>query len=112
MRSSISRRNALRSMAGAAAIATFARSHAAETSVKTAHAMPASSPSIRQSVCKWCFKDIPLEDLAARAKDIGLESIELLNPEDFPTLKKYGLHCAMVSFPTGKTPQGVTVGGI
>ena len=27
-------------------------------------------------------------------------------------LKKYDLACAMVSNPTGKTPQGVTVGGI
>ena len=68
--------------------------------------------SIRHSVCKWCYKDIPLETLAAATKGIGLQSIELLNPEDFPTLKKYGLVCAMVSNPTGKTSQGVSVGGI
>jgi hydroxypyruvate isomerase len=43
---------------------------------------------------------------------MGLESVELLNPEDFPTLKKYGLSCAMVNYPSGKTPQGVSVGGI
>src|SRR6185436_6239061 len=55
---------------------------------------------------------IPLEDLAKSAKDIGLNSIELLQPTDFPTLKKYDLACAMVSNPTAKTPQGVTVGGI
>jgi hydroxypyruvate isomerase len=43
---------------------------------------------------------------------MGLESVELLNPEDFETLKKYGLWCAMVNAPSGKTPQGVTVGPI
>jgi hydroxypyruvate isomerase len=50
--------------------------------------------------------------LAKEAKSIGLSSIELLQPSDFPTLKKYDLSCAMVSNPTAKTPQGVTVGAI
>jgi hydroxypyruvate isomerase len=112
MRTPISRRTAIRSLAGAAAIATFPRSHAAASRRKTAAQKPAGAGSIRQSVCKWCFKDIPLDTFAAAAKDIGLESVELLNPADFPTLRKNGLLCAMVSNPTAKTPQGVTVGGI
>jgi hydroxypyruvate isomerase len=112
MRTPISRRTALRSIAGAAAIATLARSHAAETTAKKTAPAAGSSGSIRQSVCKWCFKDIPLDTFASAAKEMGLESVELLNPEDFPTLKKYGLTCAMVSNPTAKTAQGVTVGGI
>ena len=108
----MSRRTALKSIAGAAAIATLPRSRAADSSGKTSTSMPSTSGTIHQSVCKWCFKDIPLDKFAAAAKDMGLESVELLNPEDFPTLKKYGLRCAMVNFPSGKTPQGVTVGGI
>jgi hydroxypyruvate isomerase len=112
MRTPISRRTALRSIAGAAAIATLARSHAAETTAKKAAPAAGSPGSIRQSVCKWCFKDIPLETFAPAAKEMGLESVELLNPEDFPTLKKSGLTCAMVNNPTAKTAQGVTVGGI
>jgi hydroxypyruvate isomerase len=67
---------------------------------------------IRHSVCKWCHESIPLEDLCIAAKDIGLESIELLMPEDLPILKKHGLTCAMVSFPTGQTADGITVGTI
>ena len=108
----ISRRTALRSLAGATALATLSRSHAASTTEKKAPAMPAASSSLQQSVCKWCYKDIKLDDFAAAAKKMGLLSVELLGPEDFPTLKKHGLHCAMVTSPTGKTPQGVTVGGI
>ena len=107
----ISRRTALRSLAGAAAVAAVARSRAADPAAKAA-AAPARAGVIRQSVCKWCFRDIPLDEFSAAAKKMGLESVELLNPEDFPTLKKHGLTCAMVNFPTGKTPQGVTVGGI
>jgi hydroxypyruvate isomerase len=107
----MSRRSALKSLAGVAAAATLTRSvSAAEVAAKVSAAP--TPGAIRQSVCKWCFKDIPLETFAAAAKEMGLESVELLNPEDFPTLKKYDLHCAMVSNPTGKTPQGVNVGGI
>ncbi len=114
MPSPISRRTALRSLAGAAAIATLPRSRAADAAAapKPVAPMPANTAPLHQSVCKWCFKDIPLDAFAAAAKGMGLESVELLQPEDFPTLKKYDLLCAMVSNPTGKTPQGVTVGAI
>jgi hydroxypyruvate isomerase len=67
---------------------------------------------IQHSVCKWCYPKIPLEHLCAAAKNIGLESIELLDPPDFPTLKKYDLQCAMVSYPTIEGPGGVKIGPI
>lgn len=67
---------------------------------------------VRHSVCRWCYKSIPLETLCLAAKDIGLESIELLDPPDFATVKKHGLHCAMVSFPTIEGPGGVKIGPI
>ncbi|MCI0498643.1 MAG: TIM barrel protein [Planctomycetales bacterium] len=50
---------------------------------------------IRQSVCKWCYGSIPLETFAAYCAKIGIQSIELLEPADWPTLKKHGLVCAM-----------------
>ena len=115
MPSPIYRRTALRSFAGAAVLATLPRSTAANDTPPASTAMPIATPSptaIRHSVCKWCYPKISLDELAKAAQGIGLASIELLNPEDFPTLKRYDLHCAMVNFPTGKTPQGVTVGGI
>jgi hydroxypyruvate isomerase len=117
MNSPISRREAIASIAGAAALATLPRLRAADGAASAApqSASSALSPaagSIRHSVCKWCYKDTSLETIAAAAKDLGLQSIELLNPGDFPTLKKFGLSCAMVSNPSAKTPQGVSVGGI
>jgi hydroxypyruvate isomerase len=106
MATPISRRHALRSLAGAAALASVAPSRAAS-------ARPtASSGTLRQSVCKWCYRNIALEPFAAAAREMGLESVELLTPAEFPTLRKYDLTCAMVSNPTAKTPQDVTVGGI
>jgi len=57
----------------------------------------AKASTIKQSVCRWCFNDMPLDDLAANAKRIGLHSVELIGPADFETIKKHGLMCAMVS---------------
>lgn len=51
--------------------------------------------NINHSVCKWCYDKIPLEELCKAAKDIGLTSIELQGPEEWPIIKKYGLTCAM-----------------
>ena len=67
---------------------------------------------INHSVCRWCYGSILLEDLCLAAKDIGISSIELVMPEDMPVLEKHGLTCAMISFPLGKTPAGIEVGGI
>ena len=71
-----------------------------------------SKGKVRHSVCKWCYKDIPLETLCAAAAGIGLESIELLDPPDFATMKKHGLHCAMVSYPSVMGPEGQKIGSI
>ena len=52
---------------------------------------------LQQSVCRWCYAKIPLDDLCAGARRMGLVGIDLLKPEDFPTLKKFGLACTMTS---------------
>lgn len=72
----------------------------------------APASRIRHSVCRWCYDDIPLEDLCTAAREMGIESVELLMPDELPVLRKHGLVCAMVSFPTAITPSGVTVGCI
>ena len=112
MSSPISRRTALRSIAGVAAVAALPRTRAAEPAAQSTPATPVPAGEIRQSACKWCWPKIDLETFAAAGKALGLVAIDLLQPEDFPTLKKHGLLCSMVSNPTAKTPQGVTVGGI
>jgi hydroxypyruvate isomerase len=58
---------------------------------------PAVKGNIKQSVCRWCYGDIPLEKLAAEAKRIGYQSIELVTPQEFPTVKAAGLTCSMLS---------------
>ena len=41
---------------------------------------------------KWSF-----EKLCQVAKQLGIEAIEVVNPEDFPTLKAHGLTCALTT---------------
>lgn len=51
--------------------------------------------NVNHSVCRWCYNDIAFEDLCKAAVEIGLKSIELAGPEEWPILSKYGLDCAM-----------------
>ena len=52
---------------------------------------------IKQSVCKWCYRNVELDALCAAAASIGLYSVELLGPESFDVVKKHGLICALVN---------------
>jgi hydroxypyruvate isomerase len=51
--------------------------------------------NVNHSVCRWCYNSIPLEELCAASKDIGLKAIDLVGPKDWPVLKKYGLYSSM-----------------
>ncbi len=50
---------------------------------------------LKQSVCKWCYRDTPLEDLCAHAAQMGIVSVELLTQDQWPVLETYGLTCAV-----------------
>ncbi len=58
---------------------------------------------IKQSVCLWCYNGflsrtkMDLDAFAAACKKLGLLSIELTGPKEWPTLAKHGLICAMVN---------------
>jgi len=51
--------------------------------------------NIRQSVSRWCYQKIPLEELCKYAVEIGLKGIDLLNPDEFDVPPRYGLICCM-----------------
>lgn len=56
----------------------------------------ASKGRLNQSIANWCFsKYWDLEKMCQVAKQLGCKSIELVEPKDWPTLKKYGLVCAL-----------------
>jgi hydroxypyruvate isomerase len=93
-----------------AAVAALAAS--LQQRLEAADATSGMKGRIHHSVCKWCYPKIDLDTLCTAGKEMGLTSIDLLQPADFPTLKKHGLVCAMVSNPTIKGADGKDLGGI
>jgi hydroxypyruvate isomerase len=55
--------------------------------------------AMRHSVSQWCFPRISLADLAMAARSMRIESIELLEPADWPVVQRIGLTCAMARGP-------------
>jgi len=70
-------------------------------------ALPAAAAGgrLKQSVARWCFNKIALEDLCREAARIGLKGIDLVGPNDWPTVQKYGLTPAMTPG-AGSIPNG------
>ena len=90
----ISRRGLMASAAGGAAALTFATSSALGENIPAPAAPNAETVRggrINQSVCKWCFAKMSVEELAQLCSRIGLKGIDLLGADSFPILKKYNL---------------------
>lgn len=65
--------------------------------LQAANTFDAKKGRLKQSVCKWCYGKLSLEEMCKEAVKLGLVGIDLLKPEDFATLKSHGLVCTMVS---------------
>jgi len=50
---------------------------------------------IRQSVSRWCYEKIPLEELCEKGAAMGLKAIDLLNEDEWEVPRRYGLVCSM-----------------
>ena len=98
LNTALNRRAAM--MAASVTAASVAASAAAQDADADADAADggtsAKTGRLNQAVCKWCYKDLSLEQMCELAAKLGLVGIDLLGPDDFPTLKQYGLVCTMV----------------
>lgn len=61
---------------------------------------------VHHSACRWCYNDIPFEELVINAKKIGLQSIELTGPAEWEILKKHDMTAAIG---WGKYPDGMNI---
>src|SRR5215203_6733469 len=64
---------------------------------------------LRQSVCRWCYAKIPLEEFCRGAAAMGLTAVDLLQPEEWEVAAKHGLICS-TGFPGqggGSIPDGL-----
>ena len=91
------RRDFVRTAAGATLGAGCAPALAASERAAAPAAQHAAS--FQHSVCRWPFAEWPLDTLCGVAADLGIASVELVQPSDAPTLAAHGLTCAMTAHP-------------
>jgi hydroxypyruvate isomerase len=60
-----------------------------------------NSGRLKQSVSRWPYAKIPLPEFARAAAAMGLQAIDLLQPEDWPVVREQGLVCSM-GYPTAR----------
>jgi hydroxypyruvate isomerase len=93
----LNRRDVLQSAVTGSVVA--AGMAAAPSSIYAADGPAATKGNIKHSIVLWCFNVMgdqwDVEKTCQVAKHLGVHSIELVNPEDWPTLKKHGLTCAI-----------------
>src|ERR1700722_4926387 len=80
----MTRRDAIKARAAAALLPTVARS------------APASAGRLKQSLARWCYAKIAIDDLCRAAADMGVTGMDLVAPEDWPVCRKYGITPCMV----------------
>jgi hydroxypyruvate isomerase len=90
-----SRRSALKKIAASTAIISTAASMSNRLTASDMALGTALKGKINHSVCRWCYDKVPFEDLCKAAKGMGIQSVELTGPDEWPILKKYGLTSAM-----------------
>jgi hydroxypyruvate isomerase len=76
--------------------------------------VPTDSPiqrkgRIRQSVSRWCYPKMSLDELCVYGAQIGLKGIDLLEPEDFEVPARHGLICTMGYVAAGTIPDALNV---
>lgn len=95
MKNSNPRRKILKKIAGTGLAGMLIPSLSYRLSAAEANLPVELKGNVNHSVCRWCYSDIEFEDLCKAAVQIGLKSIELAGPEEWPILSKYSLYCAM-----------------
>jgi hydroxypyruvate isomerase len=95
-------------IATAAAATITAAALPGATRAAAQEARPAEAPRkgrLRQSVCRWCFGGMTLDQLCDVAKPMGIQAIDLLDEAEWPVVAKHGLVCS-----TANGPGGITKG--
>jgi len=110
MNRNISRRSALGTLAGTTAAAALATTFQEQLCAADSETMSKLKGNIHHSVSAWCYgslfnpgKDKParmsFEQFCLEVSKLGLRSVELLGPSEWPAVKKAGLTCAMCNGP-------------
>ena len=87
----MNRRRFLAAGAGASAAALVRARFAAATPLDGVW----PSAAFKHSVCRWPYGKLSVDELARMAHELGLDSVELLERDEWPIARSHGLSCAM-----------------
>jgi hydroxypyruvate isomerase len=90
----MNRRHFFSSLAGSLAVGSLASPAGAQAVTRKGR--------LKQGISRGCFgRDFPFEDLCRESARLGIQGIDLVGPDRFPTLKKYGLIPTMMPSASG-----------
>ena len=89
------RRQALRGGAALASGAMLGGLASGQTAAQPGPDKAQRRDRIHQSVARWCYQKIPLDDLCVAAAGMGLRGVDLLQPEEYEVPRRHGLICTM-----------------
>jgi hydroxypyruvate isomerase len=61
---------------------------------------------LNQSVCRWCYQKVPIDDLARESAKLGIVAMDLVAQNEWETVRKHGLRLTVVPGPT-TIPDGL-----
>jgi hydroxypyruvate isomerase len=100
-RTALDRRQLLGAAAGLATAAFAGHGTAAVARAEDEGVYKARNGNLKQSIVHWCFNAFgekwSIEQTCEAAVKLGCQSVELVGPEEWPTLKKHGLTCAIAT---------------
>ena len=92
----MNRRSAIKTASAGVAASVFVGGVSAQTVSAAGQSVETPLKGyVKHSVSYWCFGRIPLDEFAKTCKEIGIQSIELLDPKDWPIVQQHGLTIAM-----------------
>jgi hydroxypyruvate isomerase len=69
---------------------------------------PPQKRKLRQSVCRWIYGNVPLEEFCDKVAAMGITAVDLLTPNEWHIPKKHGLVCSMAyGFKSMSIPKGL-----
>ena len=93
----VTRRAAMGALAGTVGAACLASG--ASCAQEAAPAAAAGGGRIRQSVSRWCYGKIPMDEFCAAIKGMGIHGMDLVGPDDWDAVLKNGVEVALSTGP-------------
>lgn len=89
------RRSVIKTLAAGSVALPVSKLFAGEMNIKDKKEPLKLKGNINHSVSRWTFGYLSLDELCAAVKQIGFSAIDLVKPEDWPTLQKHGIYSSM-----------------